>query len=110
MPNPTSGTKWMYDTTPIPKSVDKDRLIGVLPRTLLANLPDNVSERKLSFYDAKMVRVVEDTFSVEEANHIVSCISNTKQDCYNDHPDAIRFSHYSDLLDKGIVRTLKGVM
>lgn len=27
MPNPTSGTKWMYDTTPIPKSVDKDRLI-----------------------------------------------------------------------------------
>ena len=36
MPNPTSGTKWMYDTTPIPKSVDKDRLIGVLARSLLA--------------------------------------------------------------------------
>lgn len=110
MPYPTSGTEWMYDTAPIPKSVDKDRLIGVLARTLLANLPDNVSERKLSFDDAKMVRVVEDTFSVEEVNHIVSCISNTKQDCYNDHPDAIRFNHYSDLLDKGIVRTLKGVM
>ena len=46
----------MYDTAPIPKSVDKDRLIGVLARSLLTNLPDNVNEHKLSFYNGKMVR------------------------------------------------------
>ena len=29
MSYPTSGIEWMYDTAPIPKSVDKDRLWSI---------------------------------------------------------------------------------
>ena len=89
--------------------VDEEKIIAMLLTKIFSNSTITDDYDKHAYYDQLMERIAEQNLSIDEANYVIRAFMKYNRYAnYGDKPNAIPFGHYLDLVDNGLVLSLKG--